>query len=193
MLIFLVAESSDLKLKQETFRQKAEQIEILRKVEQEAKESIASLNQRMLMEKEQRIIEQQEISQQLEKVYTIKSKSLDDSWKQIEEREQAWQDERADVHRLKAEATKMAKILEMKYEEENMSQEKKRSLSQELYSLQLVVEMRTGEVRNFREQLVRALQQLEQAEVGKTRLMKATARIKDLEEQLKKKTVLEKE
>jgi len=32
-----------------------------------------------------------------------------------------------------------------------------------VYSLQLVVEMRTGEVRNMREQMARATQQLEQA------------------------------
>jgi len=40
-------------------------------------------------------------------------------------------------------------------------------------------------VRNLREQLSRAMQQLEQAEMGKERLGKATARMEDLEEQLR--------
>merc|ERR1712106_399095 len=95
--------------------------------------------------------------------------------------------------RLKAEATQMASVLAMKYDEDTMSDDKKMSLSQEVYSLQLVVEMRTGEVRNLREQLARATQQLEQAEGGKERLRKATARMEDLEEQLKIKTDLERQ
>merc|ERR1712106_1139103 len=159
--------SHDLKLKQEMSRQKKENDKILRKVEHEANESIANLNHIIMFEREQRIVEQQEKSQQLENIYELKFKSLNTSWKQTEEREQAWQDERADVlkevQRLKAEATKMAKILAMEYEEDNMSEDKKISLSQEVYSLQLVVEMRTGEVRNLRDQLARATQQLEHA------------------------------
>ena len=86
----------------------------------------------------------------------------------------------------------MAKILAMEYEEDNMSEDKKRSLSQEVYSLQLVVEMRTGEVRNLREELARATQQLEQAECTKGKLRKTTARMEDLEEQLKIKYNMEK-
>ena len=176
-------------------KQEKENDETLRKVEREADESIANLNHRIMLEKGQMIVEQKEKSQQLENIYEMKFKSLNDSWKQTEEREQAWQDERADVlkevQRLKAEATKMAKILAMEYEEDNMSEDKKRSLSQEVYSLQLVVEMRTGEVRNLREQLARATQQLEQVEMGRAKLRKATARMEDLEEQLKIKTEFE--
>ena len=115
--------------------------------------------------------------------------------KKTEEREKAWQDEKADilkeVQRLKAEATRMVKILAMEYEEENLSEDKKRSLSQEVYSLQLVVEMRTGEVRNFREQLARVTQKLEQEEIVKDKMSKATARMEDLEEQLKIKSQFE--
>ena len=66
------------------------------------------------------------------------------------------------------------------------------NLNQEMSSLQLVVEMRTGEVKNLREQLARATQQLEQADVVKGKLGKATARMEDLEEQIKIKNKLEK-
>ena len=115
--------------------------------------------------------------------------------KKTEEREQAWQDEKADileeVQRLKAEVTRMVRILAMEYELENLSEDKKRSLSQEVYSLQLVVEMRTGEGRNLREQLARARQKLEHAEIVKEKLRKSTSRMEDLEEQLKIKTDLE--
>ena len=51
------------------------------------------------------------------------------------------------------------------YKEENLSEEKKRSLSAEVYSLQLVVEMRTVEVRGLREKLATNEQQLEDAAV----------------------------
>ena len=86
----------------------------------------------------------------------------------------------------------MVKILASEHDEEDLSEDKKKSLSQEIYSLQLVVEMRTGEVRNLRDQLARTTQQLEQAEVVKEKLGKATARIEDLEEQIKLKNRLEK-
>merc|ERR1719481_2457849 len=81
----------------------------------------------------------------------------------------------------------------MEYEEENLSEDKKRSLTQEVYSLQLVVEMRTGEVRNLREQIAKASQQLEQAQMDKEKLRKVTARMEDLEEQLRIKTNVERQ
>jgi hypothetical protein len=52
--------------------------------------------------------------------------------------------------------------------------------------------MRTGEVRNLRDQLARATQHLEQAEIVKEKIKKATARMEDLEEQLKIKKEIEK-
>ena len=73
----------------------------------------------------------------------------------------------------------------MECEKENFNEDKKISLSQEVYSLQLVVEMRTGDVRNLREQLAITKQKLEQAEMGKERLRKTAARMEDLEEQLR--------
>ena len=51
--------------------------------------------------------------------------------------------------------------------------------------------MRTGEVRNLREQLARASHQQELAEIDKDKLKKATVRMEDLEEQLKMKNNLE--
>merc|ERR1712106_191930 len=81
----------------------------------------------------------------------------------------------------------------MEYEEDNLSVDKKKSLSQEVYSLQLVVEMRSEEVRHLKGKLARATQQLEQADVIKGKLGKATARMEDLEEQIKIKNKLEKQ
>ena len=66
----------------------------------------------------------------------------------------------------------MAKMLAIEYEDDNFSKEKRRSLSQEVSSLQLVVDMRTGELRNLREQLERATQEKEQAEIVTEKLRK---------------------
>merc|ERR1719402_2095517 len=81
----------------------------------------------------------------------------------------------------------------MEYEDDNCLGNKKRSLSQEVYSLQLVVEMKSGEVRNLREQMAKASQQLEQAERDKEKLRKVTARVEDLEEQLRIKNCFERQ
>jgi hypothetical protein len=168
---------------------------IISKMKQKANDTTEKLKQQIILERGKMTLERQIKEKHLEKVFKIKSQKLDDAQKKIEERDQAWHDEKAEVlkevQRLKAEATRMVKILAMEYEEENLSEDKKRSLSQEVYSLQLVVEMRTGEVRNLREHLVRATQKLEQAEIVKEKLRKATARMEDLEEQLKIKTDLE--
>jgi len=53
--------------------------------------------------------------------------------------------------------------------------------------------MRTGEVRNLREQMAKATQQLEQAQMDKEKLRKVTARMEDLEEQLRIKTNVERQ
>ena len=119
----------------------------------------------------------------------MKEERLNESFIEIEERDQAWQDERADVlkevQRLKAEATKMIKILAMEYEEDNLSEERKSILSQEVNSLQLVVEMRTQEVRNLREQLDRVNKGLEHADVVKEKLKHETEKMEALEQQIK--------
>eukprot|EP00092_Neocalanus_flemingeri_P019131 GFUD01020724.1.p1 GENE.GFUD01020724.1~~GFUD01020724.1.p1 ORF type:complete len:723 (-),score=213.29 GFUD01020724.1:298-2466(-) len=168
-----------------------------------ANETISQLNKQIVLERAKMFAEHQENSKNLEEEFRMKEDRLnqslalfEESLNLIEKREQAWQDERADVlkevQRLKEEAIRMVKILAMEYEEENLSEDKKRSLSQEAYSLQLVVEMRTGEVRNLRDQLARATQELEQAEIVKKKLGKSTSRIEDLEEQIKIKNTLEK-
>ena len=163
----------------------------------EANAMITKLNEQLVLEREKMVTEHQENSNNLEAEYKIKEDRLNDSLQQIGKRDQDWQAERADVlkevKRLKAESTRMVKILAMEDEKENLSEDKKISLSQEVYSLQLVVEMRTGEVRNLRDQLARATQQLEQAEIDKEKMKKATARMEDLEEQLKIKNQFERQ
>ena len=70
--------------------------------------------------------EQQNNSRHLEEEFKMKEDRFDKSMKEIEEREQTWQDERSEVVKevqlLKAEATKMVKILAMEYEEEDLSE-----------------------------------------------------------------------
>ena len=58
-------------------------------------------------------------------------------------------------------------------------------------SLQLVLEMRAGEVRRLREELARLTHQLEEADTVRARLNKAEQRLEDLQEQLKQKVELE--
>jgi len=160
-------------------------------------ETISNLNKQIIQERGKILTEQQENSKQLQEEFRLKTEQLNQSFKDIEKRELAWQEEKQDVlnevQRLKADATRMAKLLAMEYEEETSHENKKRSLTQEVYSLQLVVEMRTGEVRNLREQMAKATQQLEQAQMDKEKLRKVTARMEDLEEQLRIKTNVERQ
>jgi len=162
-----------------------------------ANETISKLNKQVIQERGKIMAEQQENSKQLQEEFRLKNEQLNQSLRDIEERETSWQEERQDVlnevQRLKADATRMAKLLAMEYEDDTCLGNKKRSLSQEVYSLQLVVEMRTGEVRNMREQMAKATQQLEQAEIDKQRLKKVTARMEDLEEQLRIKNQFERQ
>ena len=148
-------------------------------------------------------LEQQESKKRMEEEFKMKESRLqqslsclEESLSMVEKREQGWQEEKAEilteVQRLKAEASKMVSILALEYEEENLSEEKKRSLSAEVYSLQLVVEMRTGEVRSLRDQLASLTHQMEAMEAVKSKLDKANARIEDLEEQVLTKDRLEK-
>merc|ERR1719320_989989 len=53
--------------------------------------------------------------------------------------------------------------------------------------------MRTGEVRSLREQMAKASQQLEQAENDNKKLRKVTARVEDLEEQIRIKNCFERQ
>ena len=146
--------------------------------------------------------EQQENIKHMDEEFKMKedriNKSLNllkQSLNLIEEREQGWQEEKAEilkeVQRLKAVGTHMVKILASEHDEDDLSEDKMRRLGQEIYSLQLVVEMRTGEARSLRELLARATQQLEQAEIVKDKMRKATVRMEDLEEQIKIKHKIE--
>merc|ERR1719464_735965 len=127
----------------------------------------------------------------------MKEERLQQSVVQVEDREQRWQEERAEVlsevQRLKAEASRMVAILAMEAEEENLSDEKRLSLGQEVYSLQLVVEMRSGEVRSLRQQLAVANQQLECMDSLRGQLEKANARLDDLQAQVLNKNAIEKQ
>jgi len=192
-----VRQSYDAKLNE----MKAEMMKNLEIANTEAKnlanETISKLNKQVIQERGKILAEQQESSKQLQEEFRLKNEQLNQSLKEIEERETSWQEERQDVlnevQRLKADATRMAKLLAMEYEDDNCVGNKKRSLSQEVYSLQLVVEMKTGEVRNMREQMAKAFQQLEQAEMDKEKLRKVTARVEDLEEQLRIKNCFERQ
>ena len=161
-----------------------------------ANQTISELNKQIVTERAKMFAEQQEVKKRLEEEFNMKEtrlqqslSALQDSLAILEKREEAWQEEKAEVvlevGRLKAEASKMVSLLALEYEEENLSEEKKRSLSAEVYSLQLVVDMRTGEVRNLRDQLASLTHHLEIMQDVQTKLDKANNRIEDLEEQLK--------
>ena len=168
-----------------------------------ANQTISELNKQIVTERAKMFAEQQEVKKRLEEEFNMKEtrlqqslSALQDSLAILEKREKAWEEEKAEVvlevGRLKAEASKMVNLLAMEYEEENLSEEKKRSLSAEVYSLQLVVDMRTGEVMNLRDQLASLTHQLEVMQDVQTKLDKANNRIEDLEEQVRTKDRVEK-
>ena len=148
-LLISVKETFDVKMLEEKENQRKDLEKANTNAKNEANETISHLNKQIILERGKMFAEQQEYSKHLEEEFRIKEDRINKSYKDIEERELSWQDEKADVlkevQRLKAEATRMVKVLAMEYEEDNLSGDKKRSLSQEVYSLQLVVEMRTGE------------------------------------------------
>ena len=167
------------------------------RVKNDANETITKLNDDAVQEKTNLIQEHNEIVKQLKMKLEKKDERVELAYKEIEEREAAWSDEKDDiireVQRLKSEASKMIRILAEEYEDEEMSEERKRSLSAEVYSLQLVVEMRSGEVRSLREKMASMTHQLEEASINQSKLSKAELRIEDLEEQLREKMKLEKQ
>jgi len=118
---------------------------------------------------------------------------------QYEARDETWQAEKEDVlneiTRLKEEANRFISILSQEDDpdksDELLSPGKRQSLTREVESLQLVVEMRTAELHKLREERTRHLQQLEELEKTKAMLEKANARVEDLTVQLAAKTELE--
>merc|ERR550525_1914398 len=163
----------------------------------EANRTISELNKEVVAERGKLVADQQALSSKLEEEWRRKEEQLQNSLLEVEGRERQWQEERAEVlaevQRLKAEASRMVAILAMEAEEENLSEEKKLSLGQEVYSLQLVVDMRTGEVRSLRQQLAVANQQLESMDSLKSQLEKANARLDDLQAQVMNKNAIEKQ
>ena len=177
------------KLEQELAASRAETQQTVMKITNEANESISRLTGQLEAEKTKILQEQQRTVEGLRRDLSEREEKLSEAFQGISEREEAWREEKAEVvlevGRLKAEASKMVSLLALEYEEENLTEEKKRSLSAEVYSLQLVVEMRTGEVRNLRDQLATLTHHLEIMQDVQTKLDKANNRIEDLEEQLK--------
>lgn len=116
-------------------------------------------------------------------------------------RDQAWQAEKeevlAEIQRLKEEANRFIAVLSQEEDgeksDELLSPTKRQSLTREVESLQLVVEMRTAELHKLREERTRHLQQLEELEQTRAQLAKATARVEDLAAQLAEKTELERQ
>merc|ERR1719150_3695381 len=163
----------------------------------EANRTISELNKEVVAERGKLVADQQALSSKLEEEWKVKEEKLQNSLCEVEGRENRWQEERAEVlaevQRLKAEASRMVAILAMEAEEENLTEEKRLSLGQEVYSLQLVVEMRGGEVRSLRQQLALANQQLEEMEKTKSQLEKANARLDDLQAQVDAKNLIERQ
>ena len=182
-------------MRDELNKHKKDVQEAVLSVNNRANETITNLNKEIGLEKVKMKEEHAEVVRELSEQVNNKEEQMQEALCEIEQREQSWRDEKEDIlreiQRLKAEAGKMVSILAAEYEEENLSEEKKRSLSAEVYSLQLVVEMRTAEVRSLREKLATASHQLEDAAVTRNSLQKADAKIEDLEEQLKNKIQLE--
>ena len=168
---------------------RAETQQTVMKITNEANESISRLTEQLEAEKTKILQEQQQSVEGLRRELREREEKLSEAFQGISEREEAWEEEKAEVvlevQRLKAEASKMVNLLALEYEEENLSEEKKRSLSAEVYSLQLVVDMRTGEVRNLRDQVATLTHHLEIMHDTQTKLDKANNRIEDLQEQLK--------
>ena len=184
-----MTESYNFKLKEARTIAGKENEAAMMKAKHETDDKIRKLNQQIILERGKLLAEQQQNATNLEAEFKMKEERLDESFKMIKEKDQAWQDERADVleevQRLKAEATKMVKILSMEYEEDNLSEEKKGILSQEAHSLQLVVEMRTKEVKSLREQLSKVTEGLEHADIVKEKLKEETEKMEGLEQQIK--------
>ena len=102
---------------------------------------ISHLNKQIVLERGKMLTEQQNNSEHLETEFKMKEARLDQSILDVEAREKSWQEEKAivleEVQLLKAEATRMVKILAMEFEEEDhLTEDKKRSLGQEVYSFQ---------------------------------------------------------
>merc|ERR1711915_251873 len=84
-------------------------------------------------------------------------------------------------------------LLERNDNEDNLSDDKKKSLSQEVSSLNVVIEMRMEEIKRLKEQLGVATKKLVEFDAVKESQAKCLAKVEDLEEQLATKNRKEKQ
>jgi len=165
-------------------------------IQNDANEMILQLNNEMSVERNKLKNIHLDKTKILEDKYKLNENKLNDSLQSVKEREDIWEKEKTEileeVQNLKSEALQMVTQLALEYEEESTGPEKRRSLSQEVFCLQIIVEMKTDEMRNLREQVAITEQQLEQSENSKKKLSTVLARIEDLEEQIAIKERVEK-
>ncbi|XP_059081967.1 probable WRKY transcription factor protein 1 isoform X2 [Tigriopus californicus] len=107
-------------------------------------------------------------------------------------KDEAWKKEKMEVfgeiQRLKDEANRFIAILSAEDEsDEHLSPERRQTLTREVESLQLVVEMRTQEVHRLREEQAKHLAKLEELDTTKESLAKMKAKVEDLQAQLDRK------
>ena len=102
LLIFPFSASMtfNLNLQEEKLIAKKENDEAMMKAKHKTDEIIRKLNQQIVLERGKLFAEQQENAKTLEEEFKMKEEILNESFKQIEERDQAWQDERADVLKM---------------------------------------------------------------------------------------------
>merc|ERR1711915_523079 len=162
------------KLEEEVMRLRREDENLIAKTQLDTTKMISRVIDQNKEQRDNILIEQQVNVKNLEMEFKEKKRTLMESLKRFEEQEKASKIEKdevlKEVQKLKDEARKMVSILAMEYEKDPFSENKKQSLTQEVYSLQLVLEMRTGEVRRLREQLDKTLQKLEKAKEEKDKL-----------------------
>jgi hypothetical protein len=124
----------------------------------------------------------------LDQKFKLQETQLNESIKSVQEREDIWEKEKTEVleevQNLKVGALQLVTKLALEYEQEGSDTDKRRSLSQEVFCLQIIVGMKTDEMRNLREQVAITEQKLEQSENSEKKLSTVLARIEDLEEQV---------
>jgi len=149
-------------------------------------QNISQLNKQMELERAKIVLEQEANRKNLEEEYRKKEHCLNNSLVQFEEsltllekREQEWQVEKLEVlkelQKLRAEANTLVTILSTEYEEDSMSEDKKRSLIQEVCKLKLLLEKK-----------------IKEKKMTKKKLKKAKAKLENLEQKLNMENVVEK-
>eukprot|EP00095_Tigriopus_kingsejongensis_P002636 maker-scaffold441_size170131-snap-gene-0.31 protein:Tk02636 transcript:maker-scaffold441_size170131-snap-gene-0.31-mRNA-1 annotation:"microtubule-associated tumor suppressor candidate 2 homolog isoform x2" len=133
---------------------------------------------------DQSLVQEKEEHQQLVKEF----KSQEDTWKQ--EKQEVF----SEIQRLKDEANRFIAILSAEDEsDDHLSLERKQTLTREVESLQLVVEMRTQEVHRLREEQAKQQAKLEELDFTKDSLARMRAKVEDLQAQLVNKSANERQ